>query len=125
MCWWNQIEIFGRARPIRRAAIRLSGSDKGRGPEKNSPRKRRQRQGEVAVEVDALSVAARACGDAVRVGDRHDPEIDLPRRRHRRKPVCDRNNFPTGDDSWGFAVGANGTYKGLTAFLYLTCINAN
>ena len=41
MCWWNQIEICGRARPISRAAIRLSGSDSGRGPEWKSPLGRR------------------------------------------------------------------------------------
>jgi hypothetical protein len=34
-------------------------------------------------------------------------------------------SFPTSDDSWGFAVGANSTYKVERAFLYLTCINAN
>ena len=34
-------------------------------------------------------------------------------------------SFPTGDNSWGFAVVADSTYKGLTAFLYLDCINAN
>jgi len=40
-------------------------------------------------------------------------------------PQNEVESFPLSDDSWGFAVGANSTYKGLTAFLYLDCINAN
>ena len=40
-------------------------------------------------------------------------------------PQNDVESFPTSDDSWGFAVGADSTYKGLKAFLYLTCINAS
>ena len=33
--------------------------------------------------------------------------------------------FPLGDDSWGFAVGADSSYKGLQIFLDLTCVYAN
>jgi hypothetical protein len=33
MCWWNQIEMRGRARLIIRTAIRVSGSESGPGPE--------------------------------------------------------------------------------------------
>ena len=40
-------------------------------------------------------------------------------------PQNEVESFPLSDDSWGFAVGANSTYKGLTAFLYLECINAS
>jgi hypothetical protein len=34
-------------------------------------------------------------------------------------------SFPLGVDSWGFAVNANSTYKGLVAFLVLECVNTN
>lgn len=40
-------------------------------------------------------------------------------------PQNEVESFPFSDDSWVFAVGADSTYKGLTAFLYLTCINAS
>jgi hypothetical protein len=40
-------------------------------------------------------------------------------------PQNEMESFPTSDESWGFAVGANSTYKVERAFLYLTCINAN
>jgi hypothetical protein len=40
-------------------------------------------------------------------------------------PQNQMESFPISDDAWGFAVNADNTYKGLTAFLYLECINAN
>jgi hypothetical protein len=39
-------------------------------------------------------------------------------------PQADVESFPIGDDSWGFAVGANSTYKGAKIFLFLDCVNA-
>ena len=39
-------------------------------------------------------------------------------------PQGDVESFPLGDDSWGFAVGANSAYKGLGIFLDLSCVNA-
>ena len=39
-------------------------------------------------------------------------------------PQGDVESFPLGDDSWGFAVGANSTYKGVKIFLFLSCVNA-
>jgi hypothetical protein len=41
------------------------------------------------------------------------------------QPQGDVETFPLGDDSWGFAVGADSSYKGLQIFLDLTCVNAN
>lgn len=40
-------------------------------------------------------------------------------------PQGDVESFPLGDDSWGFAVGANKAYKGLQIFLSLDCVNAS
>jgi len=39
-------------------------------------------------------------------------------------PQADVESFPLGDDSWGFAVGANSTYTGAGIFLFLSCVNA-
>lgn len=39
-------------------------------------------------------------------------------------PQGDVESFPIGDDAWGFAVGANSTYKGVKMFVYLDCVNA-
>jgi hypothetical protein len=36
----------------------------------------------------------------------------------------DVESFPIGDDSWGFAVGANSTYAGEPLAITLTCVNA-
>jgi hypothetical protein len=37
----------------------------------------------------------------------------------------DVESFPIGDDSWGFAVGANSSYAGEPMAVTLTCVNAN
>lgn len=39
-------------------------------------------------------------------------------------PQGDVESFPIGDDSWGFAVGADKTYKGVTMFVFLDCVDA-
>ena len=36
----------------------------------------------------------------------------------------DVESFPSGDDSWDFAVGANSTYAGEPMIVTLTCVNA-
>lgn len=36
----------------------------------------------------------------------------------------DVESFPIGDDSWGFAVGANSTYAGEPIAITLNCVNA-
>jgi hypothetical protein len=40
-------------------------------------------------------------------------------------PQADVESFPSGDDGWDFAVGANSKYKGAEIFLFLDCVNAN
>jgi hypothetical protein len=40
-------------------------------------------------------------------------------------PQDEMESFPIGDDSWGFAVGADNAYKGVKAFLFLACVNAS
>jgi hypothetical protein len=37
----------------------------------------------------------------------------------------DVESFPIGDDSWGFAVGANSNYAGEPMNISLSCVNAN
>ena len=37
----------------------------------------------------------------------------------------DVESFPIGDDSWGFAVGANSSYAGEFLNITLACVNAN
>lgn len=39
-------------------------------------------------------------------------------------PQGEVESFPLGDDSWGFAVGANSTYKGVKMFVFLDCVDA-
>ena len=39
-------------------------------------------------------------------------------------PQGDVESFPLSDDSWGFAVGADSSYKGLQIILSLECVNA-
>jgi hypothetical protein len=40
-------------------------------------------------------------------------------------PQNDVESFPSGDDGWDFAVGANSKYKGAEIFLFLDCVTAN
>ncbi len=39
-------------------------------------------------------------------------------------PQANVESFPIGDDAWGFAVGADNTYKGLKMFIFLDCVYA-
>src|SRR5215471_19498668 len=56
--------------------------------------------GEVAAEIDPVAVATRILGDAVRVEDRDDPEVELVRR----PTVCEL--FGDRDAGWFVAVDA-------------------